>query len=215
MWVDLEHAALGPLEAQEMILGAQAAGTHALVRLPADALPLMTTMLDAGADGVVLADVASSATAAAATARLAHPPNGVRGWGPRRAGAARAQGGHGARPSRCSGCRSRASRAWSCAEEIARVDGIDALVVGTADLSFALGTPHDTRTSEVLAAIEAMRRAAGAAGSRLGLAGALDSLPAEACAGASILVHSTDARLCAGAVDDAADVAARTEEGGQ
>jgi 2-keto-3-deoxy-L-rhamnonate aldolase RhmA len=54
VWIDLEHGALGPLDAQEMILGAQAAGTFALVRLPADAHALMATMLDAGADGVVI-----------------------------------------------------------------------------------------------------------------------------------------------------------------
>jgi hypothetical protein len=38
----------------------------------------------------------------------------------------------------------------------------------------------------------------------LGVAGALDSLPAEVCTGASIFVHSTDARLCARSVDEAA-----------
>ena len=36
-WIDLEHGALGALDAQEMAIGAQAAGSFALVRLPAGA----------------------------------------------------------------------------------------------------------------------------------------------------------------------------------
>src|SRR5918997_4298369 len=84
VWVDLEHAALGPLDAQEMILGAQAAGAFALVRLPNGAHDLMAKMLDAGADGVVLASVDGPEEAAAAVARVLHPPDGRRGWGPRR-----------------------------------------------------------------------------------------------------------------------------------
>src|SRR5580658_2860945 len=61
VWIDLEHGALGRAEAQEMILGAQAASTLALVRLGhADAAGLVGPMLDAGADGIVAADVRSA-----------------------------------------------------------------------------------------------------------------------------------------------------------
>jgi hypothetical protein len=49
-----------------------------------------------------------------------------------------------------------------------------------------------------------VRRATRSAGVALGVAGALEAMAPAAYAGASILVHSTDARLCAGAVDDAA-----------
>jgi 4-hydroxy-2-oxoheptanedioate aldolase len=90
-------------------------------------------------------------------------------------------------------------------DDIAALTGVDAVVVGTADLSFSLGTPLDTQAPELLAAVEAVRRASVATGVALGIAGALDVIPAEACAGAAILVHSTDARLCADAVDRAAE----------
>jgi 4-hydroxy-2-oxoheptanedioate aldolase len=204
VWIDLEHGALGPLDAQEMILGAQAAGTFALVRLPADAHALMTAMLDAGADGVVLADVRDPLTAAAAIAKVAHPPNGTRGWGPRRVALRRrSTGGRLPRPSVWMQIESAAGVAG--ADEIAALAGVDAVVVGTADLSFSIGAPLDTWAPELLEAVDAVRRASVAAGVALGIAGALDALPADACAGASILVHSTDARLCADAVDRAAD----------
>lgn len=203
VWVDLEHGALGALDAQEMIIGAQAAGTYALVRLPSDARGLMTAMLDAGADGVVLADVAHPRTAVAASERVAHPPDGTRGWGPRRL--TLRQRGTGRRPPRPSlWVQIESAEGVQRIEQIAAVPGIDAVVVGTADLSFSLGAPLDAHAPELLHAVEAVRRATRAAGVALGVAGALDAAPPAVYAGASILVHSTDARLCAGAVDDAA-----------
>jgi len=203
VWIDLEHGALGAREAQEMILGAQAAGTHALVRLPADAHALMTCVLDAGADGVVLADVADPAVAAAAVARTLHPPAGVRGFGPRRL-ALRRRGDGAAllRPSvwvqieRAAGVER--------AAEIAGVPGVDAVVVGTADLSFSLGTPLETTSAPMLAAVAEVRAALAGTDVAFGLAGALDAAPAALLADATILVHGTDARLCAAAVDTAA-----------
>ena len=203
VWIDLEHGALGPLEAQEMILGAQAATTFALVRVPAEAHALMTAMLDAGADGVVLADVREPVTAAAAIEKAAHPPDGNRGWGPRRL--TLRQRGTGHRPPRPSvWVQIESADGVERADDIAALPGLDAVVVGTADLSFSLGVPLDNHAPELLDAVEAVRRASVAAGVALGIAGALDTTPSEACAGATILVHSTDARICADAVDRAA-----------
>ena len=201
--IDLEHGALGPLEAQEMILGAQAAGVFALVRLPADAYGLMTAVLDAGADGVVLADVADAATAQRAVERMSHPPDGMRGWGPRRL--TLRQRGEGRRPPRPAlWVQIESTEGVENAAMIASIPGVDVMLVGTADLSFSVGTPLDTTTSEVRAGVAAVRVAAEAAGVVFGVAGALDAAPAEIRAGASVLVHSTDARLCADAVDGAA-----------
>jgi 4-hydroxy-2-oxoheptanedioate aldolase len=203
VWIDLEHAALGPLEAQEMILGAQAAAAYALVRIPAGAHGLMVAMLDAGADGVVLAGVADAATAAEAVSCALHPPDGIRGWGPRRL-TLRGRGSGGRPPQPSVWAQIESAEGVAAAPEIAAVPGIDALVVGTADLSFSLGAPLDVAHPDVLDAIDTVRRAARDAGVALAIAGALETVPTAACAGASILVHSTDARLCADAVDGAA-----------
>ena len=203
VWIDLEHAALGPLDAQEMILGAQAAGTFALVRLPAGAHALMATMLDAGADGVVLADVTSAEVARAAISRASHPPDGTRGWGPRRLSLRQRNAGRRpARPSVWVQIESAAGVAQIAA--ILQVPGVDAAVVGTADLSFALGVPLDLHAPGLLAAVHTVRQACAAAGTAFGLAGPLHTAPEALWSGASILVHSTDARLCAEAVDGAA-----------
>jgi 4-hydroxy-2-oxoheptanedioate aldolase len=204
VWVDLEHGALGPLDAQEMILGAQAAGTYALVRVPVEAYGVMTTMLDAGADGVVLANVGNAAAAAEAAIRVAHPPTGTRGWGPRRLTLRqRSTGRKATRPSIWVQIES--VDGVEDAAAIAAVPGVDAVVVGTADLSFAVGTPLDNHAPELLAAVETVRVAATQGGLAFGVAGALDTAPNDVYERAQIRVHSTDARLCAGAVDDAAE----------
>ncbi len=85
VWIDLEHGALDRAQAQEMILGAQAAGTLALTRLAqSDAGGLVGAMLDAGADGVVIADVRTAVQAEWLATLLQYPPTGLRGYGPRR-----------------------------------------------------------------------------------------------------------------------------------
>jgi 4-hydroxy-2-oxoheptanedioate aldolase len=212
IWIDLEHAALGPLDAQEMILGAQAAGAEAMVRLPADAHDLMTVMLDAGADGVVLAAVQSPEQAAAAVGRVAHPPDGSRGWGPRRL-ALRQRHDSRARRRPSVWAQIESAGAVELAGDIAAVSGVDALVVGTADLSFSLGVPFDLSAAELLVAIATVRRAAERQGVALGLAGALDQAPAQAREGVSILIHSTDARMCAEVVDATAARLRRAVDG--
>lgn len=203
IWIDLEHAAIGPLDAQEIMIGAQAAGAYALVRIPAGDHRLMAKMLDAGADGVVLADVRDAATAAAAASLTRHPPEGERGYGPRRLSLrGRSVGASAMQPSLWAQIESEQGRRNS--GEIAAVDGVDAVVIGTADLSFALGSPLDGGSAQMREAVQEIREAVIGADAVFGLAGALDANAPTLAAGASILVLGTDARLCAGAVDAAA-----------
>jgi 2-keto-3-deoxy-L-rhamnonate aldolase RhmA len=203
VWIDLEHAALGREEAQEMLIGAQAAGTHALVRVPPSDHALMAAMLDAGADGIVLADVVDASAALGAARAVAHPPHGSRGYGPRRAAwRRRTRAGTAASP--WLWAQIERAGAVERAAEIAAVPGIDALVVGTADLSFSLGAPLDLGAPALQRAVATVRGSCAAAGVAFGLAGPLDTAPPALLDGASLLVHGTDARFCAAAVDGAA-----------
>lgn len=202
--IDLEHGALGLLDAQEMAIGAHAAGADVLVRVPADARDAIRVMLDAGVDGVVLADVVDPDVAATAVGWLRHAPAGTRGWGPRRASLRNRRAGAGL-PVPCLWAQIESAKGVAAAAAIAAVEGVDALVVGTADLSFALGAPHDTGTPEMAAAVAVVRAACLAAGVEFGVAGALDRAPAALLDGASILLTGTDARIAAAAVDAAAD----------
>jgi 2-keto-3-deoxy-L-rhamnonate aldolase RhmA len=92
----------------------------------------------------------------------------------------------------------------AAAEAIAAEPRIDALVVGTADLSFALGAPLDPAAPSLLEGIDTIRLATARGNVALGIAGALDGLPESAFQDASVLVHGTDATICGKAVDDTA-----------
>ncbi|MGV1050332.1 MAG: aldolase/citrate lyase family protein [Solirubrobacterales bacterium] len=203
VWVDLEHGALGARDAQEMIIGAQAAGAYAMVRLPADAQGLMVPALDGGVDGVVIADVRDPAVAEAVVRRVVHPPEGTRGWGPRRL-ALRGRGERRPASPPSIWVQAESAEAVERAGEIAAVAGVDAVCVGLADLSVALGAPLRMDSPALAEAVATVAAACRAAGTALALAGPLDGAPAELLAHASILVHGTDAKLCARAVDAAA-----------
>jgi 4-hydroxy-2-oxoheptanedioate aldolase len=164
----------------------------------------MTTMLDAGADGIVLADVRDPVTARAAAERMLHPPDGTRGWGPRRLTLRRRRHSQGL-PAASLCVQIESSEAVENAAEIAAVPGVDAIVVGTADLSFSLGQPLEVGAPAMLEALREVRQAARAAGVEFGVAGPIDRLPPEALVGAGQLIHSTDARICATAVDRVAE----------
>ncbi len=205
VWVDLEHGALGAAEAQEMVLGAQAAGAYALARIDPASSRLLTAMVDAGVDGIVLASVDDADVAAAAVARTRHPPHGERGYGLRRAGTrGRVAGRGGGPPSVWAQIETRAGVA--AAGPIAAVDGIDAVVVGTADLSFAVGTPREIGSEPLLEAVAQVRAAVTAepSGTVFGVAGSLDGASPRLLDGARLLIHGTDARLCVEAADAAA-----------
>jgi len=208
VWLDLEHGALDLAGIQDAAIGAQAAGAAVAVRLPRWDWDRLAGVLDAGVDGVVAPAVESAAQAAALCARLRHPPAGARGFGPRRAG------GYG-----------RVARFWSSPEakpaclvqietlagvdaapEIARVAGVDALVLGCADLSLALGRPQELDSPLLREAAAAVHSAARGARVAFGVAGGGPpaALAALAGPGAGLLVYSCDVRLYARAVDQAA-----------
>jgi 4-hydroxy-2-oxoheptanedioate aldolase len=206
VWVDLEHGALGRTEAQEMILGAQAASTLALVRVGiADAAGLVGPMLDAGADGIVAADVRNPEQAQWLASLTQHPPDGRRGYGPRRS-MLRGRT-HGERRDRTGlWMQIESQEGVAAVEAIAHTRGLDALVVGIADLCIDLGIPIGLSDPRLHDALHSISAAADHAGVRFGLAGPLH--PVAQLGGlldaVSVLVHSTDARLCAATVDSLA-----------
>jgi len=208
VWIDLEHGALDLAGMQDMAIGARAAGTAAAVRIPSWDWHRLPAVLDAGVDGVVVPSVNSVEHAAAVCARLRHPPDGVRGFGPRRAGAYGRVARFWASPEAQPACLVQIETAAgvAAAAEIASVPGVDALVVGCSDLSLALGCPQQLDSIPLREAASAVRSAAQAAGIPFGIAGAGSPAALARLAGpeARLLVYSSDVRLYAQAVDDAA-----------
>jgi 4-hydroxy-2-oxoheptanedioate aldolase len=162
-------------------------------------------MLDAGADGIVVAGVSTVAEVERLAGALRYPPEGVRGYGPRRLSLrGRLADTTAAAPSLWAQVETVA--ALDAVEQLAALPGLEALVVGTADLSYALGAPLALDAPALQDALARVRDACRAAGTTFGVAGALETpaMLGGAAAEAAVLVHSTDARQCAAAVDAAA-----------
>jgi 2-keto-3-deoxy-L-rhamnonate aldolase RhmA len=200
VWIDLEHGALGARDMQDAVIGVQASGADAYVRVP------LTTpfapILDAAADGIVVPRVESPEQAAEAADRLRPAPAGSRGYGPRRLAVRPG-------PERA-GCvvQIETLRGVEAAPAIAAVPGIDALVVGCADLTHDLGAPLCFDSAELDEALAAVREAAEAAGRVFGVAGLPDGLVPER---AGLVIAGSDIRLfdaalagAAAALEDAA-----------
>jgi 4-hydroxy-2-oxoheptanedioate aldolase len=201
VWIDLEHGALGQGDMQDAIIGIQASGADALVRAPL--AMAYAPMLDAGADGIVVPRVECVAEAEAAVARLRLPPAGIRGYGPRRLAV---------RPSLAPpDCvlQIETLRGVEEARAIAAVDGVDALVVGCADLSHELGEPLLFETPAMCSALAAVGEAARAAGVTFGVAGVpRASSPPDT----GLVVVGCDVRIFDAALADAAAGALRHVE---
>ena len=203
VWIDLEHGALGPADVQPLAIAARAAGAAGLVRLAAPGRESIGAVLDAGVDGIVVPRVDSAAQAARAVEGLRHPPHGSRGFATRRGsdyGRASASG-----PRPVCMVQVESARAVEDAEAIAAVDGVDALVIGCADLALALGTDPDPSSDRFREAVTEVQRATEAAGVASGIAGPDEpALLAELAGGRStVLVLGADVRTYARALDAA------------
>lgn len=206
VWIDLEHGALGTRDVQPLSIAARAGGCAALVRLPRPDAERLTAILDAGVDGVVAPRIETVTDAERLVTRLRYPPDGSRGFAARRAR------GYGTKAM----SRSPLDREIVCmaqiespgaveaADAIAAIEGVDALVIGCADLALALDVGLDLRSPRLREAIRHVQEAAEGAGIASGLAGPDDpALLADLSSDRSTLfVFSADVRIYAAGMDN-------------
>jgi 2-keto-3-deoxy-L-rhamnonate aldolase RhmA len=201
VWIDLEHGALGCADVQALAIAARAAGAASLVRLRDADDGAIGPVLDAGVDGIVVPRVNSADDAGRVLQSLAYPPRGSRGFAARRASDYGRRTGMRAPPVCMVQVESVA--AVDAAEAIAEVNGVDALVVGCADLALSLGGDVGLRSPGFRDAVTRVQDAAAAAGIVSGIAGPDDpALLAELAGGRSTaLVLAADVRIYARALD--------------
>jgi 2-keto-3-deoxy-L-rhamnonate aldolase RhmA len=154
--VDAEHAPFGRHDIDLAVLAARPAAKPILVRVPSGAPEHALQALDCGATGIIVPHVRSVADAEQAV-RISHYGNGGRGY----AGSTRAAG-YTRTPVAEHLQASAASttvivqiedpEAVDAIDDIAAVEGIDALFVGRVDLSVAMGKAIDH--PDVIAAVE-------------------------------------------------------------
>jgi len=168
VWIDMEHNALSLETVQAHIMATKGSDAAALVRVPWNDPVLIKPVLDIGADGIIAPLVRTVEDVRLAVAACRYPPEGNRGFGPRRP----IQYG---RTGDADYCR-RANEeiitivqiehidAVNAIDEIVKVPGLTAMVVGSNDLAGSMGHMGNPQHSEVQAAIETAVTAARQAG---------------------------------------------------
>jgi 4-hydroxy-2-oxoheptanedioate aldolase len=168
VWLELEHSLVGPEAVVGHVMAARGAGVPLLVRIPVGATALIKPALDSGVQGLIIPQVRSLDEVRAVVRDVRYAPVGTRGLGPVRPSS------YGRLPSHeviaashedvFLAVQIETTEALDVVEEIAATPGIDALVVGPADLSSAmglLGQFEHLRMREAIARIVAAARANG------------------------------------------------------
>ncbi len=157
--IDGEHGPWDPAGIREQLMALDAAGTPAVVRTPMAEDWIMKQVLDLGAQTILVPMVQSAAEARQIVRACRYPPNGVRGMG---AGVARA-GRFGAIDDYpgtsdaeiCIILQAESAQAMEDLESIARIDGVDGVFIGPADLGADLGFRDDLANPDLWDVIEA------------------------------------------------------------
>lgn len=183
MFIDTEHGAFSVQETTQLCIAALPTGVTPIVRVCAGAIDEATRALDNGALGIVVPHVDTAAEARRIAAAFRYPPLGNRSWGG---------------PPAVYGYRAPATQeaqaainaeiltvvmlesplAIANADEIAAVDGIDVLFIGTSDLTAELGIPGQMGHQKVINAYQTVGEACRKHGKTLGMGGVYDEVNA-------------------------------------
>ena len=174
VWIDTEHAPLSIETVQAHVMATKGSDTTPLVRVAWNDPVLIKPVLDIGAAGVIVPLIRTVEDARRALAACRYPPEGIRGYGPRRPSNYSRQGG-------TAFCRSANESvmvivqiehidAVNNLDEILSVQGLTGIVVGPNDLSGSMGHMGEPRHPAVLKAIETVIAKARQSGVFVGIA---------------------------------------------
>jgi 2-keto-3-deoxy-L-rhamnonate aldolase RhmA len=165
LWVEMEHSPVTLESFRNMVLATRGLPAQVFARVPVNEMWTAKRVLDAGASGVIFPFTSTPELAAQAASACHYPPAGRRGSGATLAVFAwpDAERYHDSADENVTVI---AIIEEACAveriDEIAATPGIDALFIGTSDLSFSLGLrgdQKDARLHEAIAKVlEAGRR---------------------------------------------------------
>jgi 4-hydroxy-2-oxoheptanedioate aldolase len=170
--IDTEHAPNDVPMVLEQLRTVEQSGMPAVVRPAVNDTVLIKRLLDVGAQTLLVPMVDSADDARRAVAAVRYPPHGVRGV------SAGTRANHYGRDADyfsqansevCLAVQIESVAGLRNLEEIAAVDGIDALFVGPSDLAAALGHLGNNKHPDVQAQIHRARERAHAAGKPIGI----------------------------------------------
>ena len=197
--IDMEHSPLGLPEVARLSVLALPLGVTPVVRVRLEGLHDGVRALDAGAQGLLVPNVETAEQARRITDAVRFAPEGTRSWG---AGAPTfgfapppvAEAARQLNRETLAAAMIETQAGLDNAAAIAAVPGIDALFVGTVDLSLALGIPGGADDPALWAALERVAAACREHGKALGVGGLYDeqSLPRLLGLGALLLAGGSD-----------------------
>jgi len=173
-WIDQEHSGIPHPQLEGLLMGCRAGGLDAFVRVPPTDYATVMRPMEAGAGGVMIAQVRSVVEVEKVTRWARYHPVGERGM---YLGTYEADYGNKPAPKlveesnrdRWTLIQIETAEAVECVEGISAVEDVDCLFVGPSDLSNNLGRPGNPMDPVVLDAIERIAAAAAGAGKPWGV----------------------------------------------
>ena len=211
LFLDAEHAPLSPIALQSMLQAAgatQAGGREVacLVRVPSLTESDIKHTLDVGATGVVVPQVHNAELAAQAVQWARYHPAGRRGMGVYRAnhyGFQVSEYLQQAAEQTVVVVQAESTEAVRNIDAIARVPGVDAVLIGPYDLSASLGHPGDLAHPDFRDAVNRITLACQAQGLPLGIFGMnVEAVRPYMVRGYNLILMSVDAVLLGQAARD-------------
>ena len=175
--IDAEHGALNIESVQAGIMATMASDTVPIVRVPNSDEAFIKSVLDAGAGGVLVPQVRGVDEARRAVAACLYPPDGFRGFGPRR------PANYERNYAEVSATANEHIVVWVQIEnmnavreidDIVRIPHLAGVLIGPNDLAASLELIFQKDHPSVLEAIETVKVAAQSAGLPVGMAGLSD-----------------------------------------
>lgn len=163
-FIDAEHGGFDIEAIRESCVLADLAGITPVVRVADLQYSLIARTLDCGAHGIILPRVESPDLLSRAVSWMKFPPEGTRGYG--LGGPQLGYRSHNfadvianVNASTLVVLQIETRRAFEARDELLSVPGVDAVLIGPADLSISLGVPGEFQHASMVEAIEAIRNA--------------------------------------------------------
>jgi 4-hydroxy-2-oxoheptanedioate aldolase len=173
IWLELEHALIGPESVVSHVLAARAAQVPLLMRVPSGTTAAIKPALDSGVQGLIIPQARSVAEVRSVIDDVRYAPVGRRGLGPVRPSNYGRLTPHEVIAASADevflAVQIETVEALDVVEQIAALPGIDSLVVGPTDLSASMGLLGQYDHPQVVDGIERIVKAAHANGLSIGV----------------------------------------------
>lgn len=202
--IDNEHSPNDLRSTRDALMALAGSDSHAVVRVPVGEAWIIKQMLDAGAQTIIVPMVESAEQAQALVRAVRYPPRGIRGVGYSMTRSSRfsqiADYGHTADDQICLIVQVENRAGMAALDDILKVDGLDGVFIGPADLAADMGHMGDLLHEEVVKTILGAIQRISASDKAAGILTTNDQMISAARdAGARFIAVGLDVLMLAGA----------------